>query len=70
MDGISRPQAVLTDKANAIPDGFRADGFKGKGLEVAVHLGKKLLGRGEGKTKKEAEQQAARDALQSLKQEV
>jgi ribonuclease III len=35
-----------------------------KTFEVLVQLGKKLLGRGTGKTKKEAEQAAARDALE------
>ena len=37
-----------------------------KTFEVLVRLGKRLLGRGTGKTKKEAEQSAARNALESM----
>ena len=37
-----------------------------KTFKVRVHFGKRTLGHGEGKSKKEAEQAAARDALQNL----
>lgn len=35
-------------------------------FQVHVHMGRRILGRGAGKTKKEAEQAAARDALQTM----
>jgi ribonuclease-3 len=38
-----------------------------KTFEVELRLGKKVLGRGRGKSKKEAEQQAAKDALEKGK---
>jgi len=37
-----------------------------KTFAVQVHFGKRILGHGEGKTKKEAEQAAAKDALGKL----
>ena len=39
-------------------------------FHMVVHLGKKILGRGEGKNKRQAEQAAARNALEMMSQKV
>lgn len=66
-DYKSRLQEVLQKKYKVPPEYelTRAAGpDHDKTFEVLVRLGKRHLGRGSGKTKKEAEQSAARDALE------
>jgi ribonuclease III len=68
-DYKSRLQEVLQKKYK-VPPAYELARAAGpdhdKTFEVLVRLGKKQLGRGTGKTKKEAEQSAARDALQMM----
>lgn len=68
-DYKSRLQEVLQRKFK-VPPVYELSDATGpdhdKTFSVSVHLGKKLLGRGTGKSKKEAEQAAARAALQSM----
>ncbi len=62
-------QEVLQKRYKVPPtyEMLQADGpDHDKTFQVQVHLGKKVLGRGNGKTKKEAEQSAARNALQAM----
>lgn len=60
----------LVQKRHKVPPSYELAGAVGpdhdKTFEVLVSLGKRQLGRGRGKSKKEAEQAAARDALRSL----
>jgi ribonuclease-3 len=62
-------QEALQKKYKALPS-YETTSSAGpdhdKTFKVAVRFGKRSLGRGEGKTKKEAEQAAARDALRKL----
>ncbi|MCX5794719.1 MAG: ribonuclease III [Elusimicrobia bacterium] len=62
-------QEVLQKKYKAPPN-YETTSSEGpdhdKTFKVRVHFGKRVLGHGEGKSKKEAEQAAARDALQKL----
>jgi ribonuclease-3 len=62
-------QEVLQKKYKA-PPSYETTSSAGpdhdKTFKVRVHFGKRILGHGEGKSKKEAEQAAARDALQKL----
>jgi len=68
-DYKSRLQEVLPKK-NKVPPSYELRQAEGpdhdKTFEVEVLLGKKQLGRGSGKTKKEAEQSAARNALETF----
>ncbi|MBI3552794.1 MAG: ribonuclease III [Elusimicrobia bacterium] len=68
-DYKSRLQEVLQKKFK-VPPSYETTEAEGpdhdKTFRVAVRLGKKALGKGEGKTKKEAEQAAARDALDAM----
>jgi ribonuclease-3 len=68
-DFKSRLQEVL-QKRYKVPPSYEVTQAQGpdhdKTFDVLVQLGKKILGRGAGKTKKEAEQSAARDALASM----
>ncbi|MBI4377266.1 MAG: ribonuclease III [Elusimicrobia bacterium] len=68
-DYKSRLQEVLQKKYKS-PPSYQVAGASGpehdKTFQVLVQLGKRLLGRGEGKTKKDAEQAAARNALENL----
>ena len=60
---------MLQKKYKAPPsyDTTSADGpDHDKTFKVRARFGKRILGQGAGKTKKEAEQAAARDALQKL----
>jgi len=69
-DHKSRLQEVLQKKYK-VPPTYEMTEAEGpdhdKTFRVSVILGKKALGKGEGKTKKEAEQAAARDALGNMK---
>lgn len=62
-------QEVLQKKYKAPPN-YETTNSEGpdhdKTFKVRVHFGKRTLGHGQGKSKKEAEQAAARDALQKL----
>ena len=66
-DYKSRLQEVLQKKFK-VPPAYELTHAAGpdhdKTFQVVVHMGRKVLGRGSGKTKKEAEQAAARDALE------
>jgi len=68
-DYKSRLQEVLQKKYK-VPPAYEMMEAAGpdhdKTFQVAVHLGRRLLGRGSGKSKKEAEQAAARNALESM----
>jgi len=68
-DFKSRLQEVV-QKRHKVPPDYETVETEGpdhdKTFRVRVRLGKKLLGSGEGKTKKDAEQEAARDALARL----
>lgn len=68
-DHKSRLQEVLQKKFK-VPPTYETTAAAGpdhdKTFHVVVLLGKRTLGRGEGKTKKEAEQSAARDALKAM----
>ncbi|MFA6004682.1 MAG: ribonuclease III [Elusimicrobiota bacterium] len=68
-DYKSRLQEVLQKKYKAPPT-YETTSSEGpdhdKTFQVRVHFGKRILGHGPGKSKKEAEQAAARDALQKL----
>jgi len=68
-DYKSRLQEVLQKKYKA-PPSYETTHSVGpdhdKTFQVRVHFGRRILGHGAGKTKKEAEQAAARDALQRL----
>lgn len=68
-DYKSRLQEVLQRKFK-VPPLYELEGALGpdhdKTFKVVVQLGQKVLGRGTGKSKKEAEQSAARDALESM----
>lgn len=68
-DFKSRLQEVL-QKRFKVPPSYETTDAAGpdhdKTFAVVVYLGKKALGRGTGKTKKEAEQAAAKDALASM----
>ena len=68
-DYKSRLQEVLQKKYK-VPPLYEMTSAEGpdhdKTFEVLVRIGKKLLGRGAGKTKKEAEQSAAQDALNAM----
>lgn len=68
-DYKSRLQEVLQRKFKTPPVYELADSTgpdHDKTFAVVVHLGKKVLGRGTGKSKKEAEQAAARSALETM----
>ena len=68
-DYKSRLQEVLQKKYKVPPTyelAHSAGPDHDKTFQVVVHLGKKVLGRGSGKSKKEAEQAAARNALESM----
>lgn len=71
-DYKSKMQEVVQKKHRVQPD-YRTVGESGpqheKTFDVEVRVKGKTLGRGAGKTKKEAEQQAARDALRTLRAE-
>lgn len=62
-------QEVLQKKYRA-PPSYETTSSEGpdhdKTFQIRVHFGKRILGLGAGKSKKEAEQAAARDALQKL----
>jgi ribonuclease-3 len=62
-------QEVLQKKYKS-PPGYETTSSDGpdhdKTFKVRVHFGKRILGHGEGKSKKEAEQAGARNALQRL----
>jgi len=68
-DYKSRLQEVL-QKRYKVPPEYELTSANGpdhdKTFAVTVRLGKKLLGQGTGKTKKEAEQSAARNALEMM----
>lgn len=68
-DYKSRLQEVLQKKYK-VPPSYELARAAGpdhdKTFEVMVRLGKRPLGRGTGKSKKEAEQSAARDALENM----
>ncbi|MBI5239821.1 MAG: ribonuclease III [Elusimicrobia bacterium] len=68
-DHKSLLQEVLQKKYKA-PPSYETTSTEGpdhdKTFQVRVHFGKRMLGLGAGKSKKEAEQAAARDALQKL----
>lgn len=68
-DYKSRLQEVL-QKRYKVPPNYEMTHAAGpdhdKTFQVVVHLGKKVLGRGTGKSKKEAEQSAARHALDTM----
>ncbi len=68
-DYKSRLQELLQRKYRKTPD-YAMSSFTGpdhdRTFEVEVRLGKKALGRGLGKSKKEAEQAAAKDAIDSI----
>lgn len=70
VDHKSRLQELL-QKRHKSPPTYELTSSQGpdhdKTFSVAVRLGEKELGRGAGKTKKDAEQAAARDALQRMK---
>lgn len=70
VDHKSRLQEVL-QKRHKSPPVYELTASQGpdhdKTFSVAVRLGEAELGRGTGKTKKDAEQAAARDALQRMK---
>lgn len=72
VDHKSRLQEVL-QKRHGAPPAYELTGSQGpdhdKTFSVSVRLGAAELGRGTGKTKKDAEQAAARDALQKMKGE-
>ena len=71
-DHKSRLQEILQRKYK-VPPSYELSRAAGpdhdKTFEVEVRMGKRVLGSGAGKTKKEAEQAAAKDALQSLTEE-
>lgn len=68
-DYKSRLQEVL-QKKHKVPPGYEMTEATGpdhdKTFSVLVRLGRKVLGRGAGKSKKEAEQAAAKDALSTV----
>ncbi len=70
-DSKSLLQEVLQKKYKA-PPSYETTSSEGpdhdKTFQVRVHFGKRVLGLGAGKSKKEAEQAAARDALRKLEQ--
>ena len=70
-DHKSLLQEILQKKHKA-PPAYETASCEGpdhdKTFEVLVRFGKRVLGQGSGKTKKEAEQAAARDALAKLKE--
>ncbi|MDE2291617.1 MAG: ribonuclease III, partial [Elusimicrobia bacterium] len=69
-DFKSRLQEVV-QKKHKVPPEYRLVDTRGpdhdKTFEVAVIVGSRTLGTGTGKTKKEAEQDAARDALKRVR---
>jgi ribonuclease-3 len=69
-DPKSKLQEVVQSKHQTLPD-YRVLGESGpdheKVFKIGVYLQKKLLGVGEGRCKKEAQQSAARKALRTLK---
>jgi ribonuclease III len=70
VDFKSRLQEVLQKRYKSPPtyELARTEGpDHDRTFEAVVRLGKKSLGRGQGKSKKEAEQSAASDALERLK---
>jgi len=71
-DYKSRLQEVL-QKRYKVPPSYELKSSEGpdhdKTFEVLVHIGRKELGRGSGKSKKEAEQNAARNALEGMRGE-
>lgn len=71
-DHKSRLQEVL-QKRYKVPPAYEVEHSAGpdhdKTFQVVVHLGRKVLGKGSGKTKKEAEQAAARAALEQMTEE-
>lgn len=72
-DYKSRLQEVLQKKFK-VPPSYETTQAQGpdhdKTFEVVVQMSKKVLGKGVGKTKKEAEQAAARNALDGMKGEL
>lgn len=68
-DYKSRLQEVLQKKYK-VPPSYELARAAGpdhdRTFEIVVHLGKKILGKGQGKSKKEAEQAAASNALGKL----
>ncbi|MGA2090115.1 MAG: ribonuclease III [Endomicrobiales bacterium] len=69
-DPKSKLQEVVQSKHQTLPD-YRVLGESGpdheKVFKIGVYLHKKLLGTGEGRCKKDAQQAAARKALRTLK---
>ena len=72
-DYKSRLQEIL-QRRYKVPPAYELTEAKGpdhdKTFDVVVSLGKKTLGRGSGKSKKEAEQAAARDAMEAMERQT
>lgn len=69
VDYKSQLQEIIQRKHKLVPDYHvlqESGPDHGKTFEIGVYFKKKLLGRGTGKSKKEAEQEAAKNALEKI----